>query len=140
SSYREPTDFVFANNETGRPRWQESILEKQLKPTAARLGIGKIGWHTFRHTYSTRLRALGVGIKVQQELLRHATIKSTLGVYSQATSEQKRAANTQVVEFLFNKARATGEFREFENPPISNGSQWELVAAQMELGPCWASG
>lgn len=65
--------WVFAND-TGRPRWQETILQRQLKPAALRAGIGKIGWHTFRHTYSTMLRSAGTDIKVQQELLRHANI------------------------------------------------------------------
>ncbi len=52
SPYTGPQDWVFAND-SGRPRWQESILDGHLKPAAARAGIGKIGWHTFRHTYST---------------------------------------------------------------------------------------
>jgi integrase len=43
-------------NDAGQPRWQETILQRQLKPAAIRAGIGKIGWHTFRHTYSTMLR------------------------------------------------------------------------------------
>ncbi|SRR6266699_6150080 len=60
-------------------------------------GIGKIGWHTFRHSYSTLLRRVGADIKVQQELLRHSTIQSTMNVYTQAMSEGKRAANSVVV-------------------------------------------
>ena len=38
--------------------------------------------------------------KVQQELLRHANIATTMNVYTQAVSEQKRAAHGQVVEQL----------------------------------------
>ena len=45
---RGPSDFVFANR-AGKPRWQESLLQRQIKPAALRAGIGKIGWHTFRH-------------------------------------------------------------------------------------------
>jgi len=68
----------------GRLRWQETVLRRQLQPVAERAGIGKIGWHTFRHTYSTMLRSLGVDVKVQQELLRHADIQTTLNTYTQA--------------------------------------------------------
>lgn len=64
---------------------------------------GKIGWHTFRHSYSTILRGAGTDIKVQQELLRHATIQSTMNIYTQAVSEQKRIANSVVVGVLFNE-------------------------------------
>jgi len=70
---------VFANR-AGKPRWQESILQRQIKPAALRAGIGKIGWHTFRHSYSSLLRRVGADIKVQQELLRHSTIQSTMNV------------------------------------------------------------
>jgi integrase len=99
SSCARQEDFVFAND-TGRPRWQESILHRQLKPAAARAGIGKVGWHTFRHSYSTMLRSLGTDIKVQQKLLRHSTIRSTMNVYTQAISLQKHAANSKVVEMI----------------------------------------
>jgi integrase len=99
TSYREAGDWVFAND-AGRPRWQETILQRQLKPAALRAGIGKIGWHTFRHTYSTMLRSAGTDIKVQQELLRHANIQTTMNIYTQAVSDQKRAANSKVVEMV----------------------------------------
>ena len=95
----DPQDWVFANH-GGRPRGQQNILQRHLRPAALRAGIGKIGWHTFRHSYSTMLRGAGTDIKVQQELLRHSTIQSTLNTYTQAVSEQKRAANTIVVGSL----------------------------------------
>ena len=95
SMHREHCDWVFANRQ-GKPRWQESIL-RHIKPAAVRAGVGKIGWHTFRHSYSSLLRRVGADIKVQQELLRHSTIQSTMNVYTQAMSEGKRAANSVVV-------------------------------------------
>jgi integrase len=107
SSYTTQEDFVFANA-TGRPRWQESILYRQLKPAAVRAGVGKIGWHTFRHTYSTMLRSVGTDIKVQQELLRHSTIQSTMNVYTQAISVQKHAANSKVVEMILSNSHGSG--------------------------------
>jgi integrase len=56
--YRALWDWVFANR-YGKPRWQESILQRQIKPAAVRAGVGKIGWHTFRHSYSSLLRRVG---------------------------------------------------------------------------------
>jgi integrase len=55
------------------------------------------------------LRGAGADIKVQQELLRHSTIQSTLNTYTQAISEQKRAANTIVVGILFNENASTDQ-------------------------------
>jgi len=107
-------DWVFANND-GRPQGQQNILQRHLRPAALRAGIGKIGWHTFPHSYSTMLRGAGADIKVRQELLRHSTIQSTLNTYTQAISEQKRAANTIVVGSLFSENASTDE-------PSANGS------------------
>ena len=65
------------------------MVAKQIKPAAVAAKIGAdIGWHTFRHTYSSMLRQLGVDVKVQQELLRHADAGTTLNLYTQAISEQ----------------------------------------------------
>jgi site-specific recombinase XerD len=57
----------------------------------------EIGWHTFRHSYSTLLRANGADVKVQSELLRHSNISTTLNVYKQAVSKQKRPGHKRVV-------------------------------------------
>lgn len=67
-----------------------------------RVGIQKrIGWHTFRHTYSTLLRSVGTEFKVMQELLRHSTLRSTLDVYTQAITPAKHAAQAAVLSLVF---------------------------------------
>ena len=68
------------------------------------MGITKrVGWHTFRHTYSTLLRANGEDVKVVQELLRHANSKITMDVYTQALSPAKREAQGRVASIIFPK-------------------------------------
>ena len=114
SLHRGPLDWVFSNP-AGRPRAQQDILRRYLRSAALRAGIGKIGWHTFRHSYSTMLRGAGTDIKVQQELLRHATIQSTMNIYTQAVSEQKRIANSVVVGVLLNEIASAAQ-------PPTNGS------------------
>ena len=40
----------------GKPRCQESTsATAYIKPAAVRAGVGKIGWHTFRHSGSSLL-------------------------------------------------------------------------------------
>jgi site-specific recombinase XerD len=46
------------------------------------------------------LRANGTDIKVQQELLRHADIRTTLNIYTQAVPQQLREANSQVMRMV----------------------------------------
>jgi integrase len=60
-----------------------------------------VGWHTFRHTYSTLLRSVGTEFKVMQELLRHSSLRSTLDVYTQAITPAKQAAQAAVMSLVF---------------------------------------
>lgn len=106
TQHTRPDDLVFGSR-FGRPRSQQDILRRYIRPAAPGAGIGKVGWHTFRHSYSTVLRGLGADIKVQQELLRHSTVQSTMNVYTQAISEQKRIANSTVVGLLFGRGSRT---------------------------------
>jgi integrase len=94
------TDWVFVNPETGKPYWPGRLQEHHLVPAGKAAKIGRIGWHTFRHTYSTLLRAFGVDVKVQQELLRHADIRTTMNIYTQAVPQAMREAHGKVVEML----------------------------------------
>ncbi len=95
------TDWLFPSPYgTGRPRWPWTIQSRILLPTGIRIGLGRIGWHTFRHSYSTLLRSLRVDLKVQQELLRHADIRTTLNIYTQAMPDAMRRANSRVVEMV----------------------------------------
>ena len=85
---------------------QSSVLagrgDAKGHPAALRAGIRKkIGWHTFRHTYSTLLIANGENVKVVQELMRHASSRFTLEIYSQAQIIAKRQAQQRLVQTLF---------------------------------------
>ena len=94
------SDWVFASPAKcgATPYWPDSALRKVIQPAARRAKLTKqVGWHTFRHSYSTLLRANGTDVKVQSELLRHSNIGTTLNLYTQAVSDQKRAAHGQVV-------------------------------------------
>jgi integrase len=82
-------------------------LKRYLQPAAERAGITKrVGWHTFRHTFSTLLRANGEDIKVVQELLRHANSKITMDVYTRALSPAKRQAQSRVASMILPKRTA----------------------------------
>jgi integrase len=109
--YRTLESWVFASpqNRGKKPYWGQQLLRHHIRPVAKKLGITKrIGWHTFRRTYSTLLRATGAELKVMQELMRHSTIRVTLDTYTQAVTTEKRAAQTAVVSlFVTNKKKRT---------------------------------
>ena len=82
-----------------KPLSPDSILKKSVRPALARIGVvGKrIGWYSFRHSLATNLRALGVDMKVAQELMRHSSYRTTLDIYTRAVDQQKREASLKVV-------------------------------------------
>src|SRR6266700_590697 len=104
SSYATDLDFLFPSTrfKGSKPLSPDSILEKSVRPTLARIGVvGRhIGWHSFRHSLATNLRSLGVDIKVAQELMRHSSCRTTLDIYTRAADQQKREASLKVVELM----------------------------------------
>jgi integrase len=100
------TDWVFGSRALfGKlPVWPDSLRTKILQPAARRAKITKrVGWHTFRHTYSTLLKANGEDVKVVQELMRHANITTTMNIYTRALTSAKRKAQSKAVDVLFNR-------------------------------------
>ena len=113
--YKQPSDYLWATdaNRAGskrgkQPVWLSTVMRDHIQPMARRLGINKkIGWHTFRHTFSTLLKSNGEDVKVVQELLRHSTSRMTLDTYTQALSPDKRAAQSRVVGMIRPKTTCT---------------------------------
>ena len=99
SLYKSPQDWVFSNR-VGRPRAQQDILGRHLRSAGLRAGIGKIGWHTFRHSYRSWLDDTGTPLTVQKELMRHASIQTTMNIYGKAMTDSKRQAHSKVVEMV----------------------------------------
>jgi integrase len=111
TKYSHAEDWVFASPAARgrRPYWGQSLMRTIIRPAAAKVGITQhIGWHTFRHTYSSLLRANKTDIKVTQELLRHASSRVTLDTYTQAVTAQKRRAQSSVIRLLQASTTAAG--------------------------------
>ena len=111
TKYSTAEDWVFASPAARgkRPFWGQSLMRTIIRPAATKVGITqRIGWHTFRHTYSSLLRANKTDIKVTQELLRHASSRVTLDTYTQAVTTQKRRAQSSVIRLLQTSTAAAG--------------------------------
>ena len=89
TSYRAEADFVFPSARGG-PRDADKLRESVLQPAAERAGLGKIGWHSLRHSFATALDVAGARMKVAQELMRHSSITTTMDVYTGAVDRDKR--------------------------------------------------
>ncbi|MBI1355155.1 MAG: tyrosine-type recombinase/integrase [Acidobacteria bacterium] len=80
--------YAFYNPATG-DRFKDCKLG--LKGALRRAGLTGITWHTFRHTFASRLTRSGVDLITVKELLGHSTITVTMR-YAHSNEETKRAA------------------------------------------------
>jgi integrase len=67
------------------------------------IGIPKLGWHTFRHAYRSLLDEAGAPVGVQQKLMRHSNVATTMNVYGNSTLRAKQDANSKVVKMLIRR-------------------------------------
>lgn len=97
SPYRADSDFLFPSIQKNgsQPLQPDMILKRHIRPVLEEMGVTKtIGWHSFRHGLSQFLRQRGIDVKIAQELLRHANSRTTLDIYQQTVTEERRAAQT----------------------------------------------
>ena len=103
SMYTGPDDWVWASphRKGKQPLWLSTIMRYHIQPVIRLAGIQKkIGWHTFRHTFLSLVKSLGVDAKVVQELVRHASFNTTMNGYTQAFEPSKRQAQEQLADLI----------------------------------------
>ena len=79
-------EYVFTNPMTG-DRFKN--VATGLRAAVKRAGLKKVTWHTFRHTFASRLIKNGVDIVTVKELLGHSTINLTMR-YAHTNAKSQR--------------------------------------------------
>ena len=93
-------DLVFGNRK-GDPMRESKLLTNVLQPAAEAAGLGRVTWHQFRHIHSSLLNDLNVPVKIAQEQLGHASIATTLNIYTHAVDASHRRAIEALERELF---------------------------------------
>jgi integrase len=101
---QSPEGWLFANIDTRRPFHASPLQQDHIRPAGRQLGIMGLGWHTFRHSYRTMIDDLGTPVGVQQKLMRHADIRTTMNIYGSAFEETKRRVNARIAEMVLPSA------------------------------------
>jgi integrase len=106
TQFSGPDDWMFASPvQIGRLPISYAGVWSALKKAAARAGIGHISSHSFRHSHRSWLDAVGTPIGVQQTLMRHADIRTTMNVYGTAATAAMAMASGKVTRLALNGAQ-----------------------------------
>jgi integrase len=98
AEFASEEDWIFASPlKIGNLPYSYTGFWRELQRAAIAAGIGKMGTHTFRHTYRTWLDSVGTPVGIQQRLMRHSDIRTTMNQYGDAMTEDMREANEKVV-------------------------------------------
>ena len=106
SQFSESDDWMFASPvQLGRLPWSYDQVWRVYQKAAKAAGIGGLGTHSLRHTYRSWLDSVGTPVGVQQKLMRHADVRTTMQ-YGEAFTDDMAEANGKVVHLALNGAQA----------------------------------
>ena len=98
-----PNDWVFASPvQLGRLPWSYDQVWRMYQKAGAKAGIGGLGTHSLRHTFRSWLDAAGTSIAVQQKLMRHADVRTTLNIYGDVVTDEMAVATGKVTRLALN--------------------------------------
>jgi integrase len=101
--FSAPEDWIFASPfQVGRLPYSYTGVKQELQRAADAASLGHLRSHTFRHTYRTWLDSVGTPVGVQQKLMRHADIRTTMNIYGDAATPDMREAHGKIVGLALN--------------------------------------
>jgi integrase len=96
-------DWIFASPaQLGRLPWSADSVNDAYKKAASAAGIARVSTHSMRHTYRSWLDAVGTPIAVQQKLMRHADIRTTMNTYGDVVTDEMVEACGKVAGLALN--------------------------------------
>jgi integrase len=112
TTYGQATDWVFASTRLKgkRPRVANMLVEDYLRPAAVKAGVLKegervrFGFHNLRHSLASFLVRKGTDAKTVQAMLRHSDVTTTLGIYAHSMSEDRLAAQDDMLAAMMPKS------------------------------------
>ncbi|HEV3208218.1 MAG TPA: tyrosine-type recombinase/integrase, partial [Terriglobales bacterium] len=102
AQFSEAEDWIFASPvKIGRLPYSYTGVWRELVRATEAAGIGHIGTHAFRHTHRSWLDAVGTPIAVQQKMMRHTDIRTTMNVYGDVVTDEMTTAGSKVAQLAF---------------------------------------
>ena len=110
SDFSGAQDWIFASPfKLGRLPYSYTGTRQELERASKAAGIGHISSHAFRHTYRSWLDAVKTPIAVQQKLMRHTDIRTTMNIYGDVVTDEMSTAGLKVAGLAFQTNGAQAE-------------------------------
>jgi integrase len=99
TEFSAPEDWIFASPaRQGQLPWSADALNDRLAKAEKAAGIAHVSTHCMRHTYRSWLDAVGTTIAVQQKMMRHADIRTTMNTYGDVVTDEMAVASSKVAD------------------------------------------
>ena len=103
TQFSSQEDWIFASPaQLGRLPWSADSVNDAYKKAASAAGVAHVSTHSMRHTYRSWLDAVGTPIAVQQKLMRHADIRTTMNTYGDVVTDEMALAASKVAGLAVN--------------------------------------
>jgi integrase len=113
-SWKQTTHFPSTENwmfaspvQLGRLPWSYDQVWRMYQKAADKAGIGRLGTHSLRHTYRSWLDSVGTPVGVQQKLMRHSDIRTTMNIYGDAATPDMVKAHNQIVRLALSPSNGS---------------------------------
>jgi len=96
-------DWIFASPaQIGRLPWSYPHILRLFGAASSDAGIAHVSPHAMRHTYRSWLDAVGAPLAVQQKLMRHASITTTMNIYGEVVTDEMAVATGKIARLATN--------------------------------------
>jgi integrase len=103
SQFPTSEDWMFAAPaKLGRLPWSADAVNDAYRKAAKAAGIAPVSTHCMRHTYRSWLDAVGTTIAVQQRLMRHADVRTTMNIYGDVVTDEMAVASGKITRLALN--------------------------------------
>jgi integrase len=110
SNFSGAEDWIFASPiKLGRLPYSYTGVWRELVRASTAAKIGHLGTHAFRHTHRAWLDAVGTSIAVQQKMMRHTDIRTTMNIYGDVVTDEMTTAGIKVAQLAFHGNGAQAE-------------------------------
>jgi integrase len=112
TDFKSDSDWLFGSPaQLGRKPWSDDQVRREFRKAAKAAGIEFdprviFGTHSMRNSFRSWLDAVKTSFSVQQKLMRHADIRTTMNVYGDVVTGEMAEAQSKVTALALNGTQA----------------------------------